>query len=639
MPISFKDGAIVREMKFHEEALYDVSNNLLTAQFDGRFNLSKYAVVNKWDFIDCWYTMISLNGENLDYYCNKKVTMVGKIQTTEIDLPQSQIVVRQFVDNNVNAVFQEYEIIAKTDTTLDVTFNMGINMTSYLKNFFSARFSVRNLMRLIFGTLCTHLKGHKKQEKGDKVNVFRNELIERFYFDVAMSNNHSEGLESTSLYCNQYRMMQSVNAGENGKLRMVVSMGTRGDFSEENVEELFNKFDFYKEKAQEYADNLPVPTSCDTEFLKAYYKNLYNCSLSMYKEVGDFKGFLAGIVYQSPARTYFRDGYWTILSVISNRPDLVKNEILTLAKGIDKDGKCPSAVKYNFKNWWGNHYDSPSFFAIMLYDYVRITGDESILTLPWRGKTILDAAIKVVEKLAEYTDDTGLLYKGGEYNRRDWCDNVFRKGYCTYDEVLFARALQALSVMTRTRDVVLSESYNARYEKVKKAINKLLWNPKLGYYVNYVNEDAVEDNLSIDTVVAVLFGIADKEKSISMLKKMEAILESKNNLEQKAGDFGTLCVYPFYANNADVVLKSSYPYYYHNGGDWPYLSSAYAYAKLMHGMDYAYPLTRWWEYNLERGNNTPVEFFAPPHKDGSLLQAWSSMGAFVLSYPDGKFFD
>ena len=166
MPISFKDGAIVREMKFHEDALYDVSNNLLTAQFDGRFNLSKYAVVNKWDFIDCWYTMISLNGENLDYYCNKKVTMVGKIQTTEIDLPQSQIVVRQFVDNNVNAVFQEYEIIAKTDTTLDVTFNMGINMTSYLKNFFSARFSVRNLMRLIFGTLCTHLKGHKKQEKG-----------------------------------------------------------------------------------------------------------------------------------------------------------------------------------------------------------------------------------------------------------------------------------------------------------------------------------------------------------------------------------------------------------------------------------------------------------------------------------------
>ena len=638
MSISFNNGAIVREMKFHEDALYDVSNNLLTAQFDGRFNVSKYAVVNKWDFIDCWYTMISLNGKNLDYYCDKKVTMVGKIQTTEIDLEQAKIVVNQFVDNNVNAVFQEYEIIAKRDVTLDVAFNMGINMTSYLKNFFSARFSLRNLLRLIFGTLITQIKGHKKQEKTDKANVFRNELIERFYFDVAMSDCRSQGLESTSLYCNQYAMSKFVKEGTCDKLRMVVSMGTRGDFSEANVAELLEKFDFYKETAQEYVDNLPLPKSCNTEFLKAYYKNLYNCSLSLYKEVGDFKGFLAGIVYQSPARTYFRDGYWTMLSVINNRPDLVKNEILTLAKGIDKDGKCPSAVKYNFKNWWGNHYDSPSFFAIMLYDYVRVTGDKTILDLPWRGETILDAAIKVVEKLAEYTDETGLLYKGGEYNRRDWCDNVFRKGYCTYDEVLFARALEALSAMVKERDIELSIEFRARYEKVKKAINDLLWNPKLGYYVNYANKERVEDNLSIDTVVAVLFGIADEEKATSMLRKMEALLESKNNSEQKAGDFGTLCVYPFYSVNTDAVLKSSYPYYYHNGGDWPYLSAAYAYAKLMYGMDYEYPLTRWWEYNLKKGNNTPVEFFAPPHKDGSLLQAWSSMGAFVLAYSDGKFF-
>ena len=180
--------------------------------------------------------------------------------------------------------------------------------------------------------------------------------------------------------------------------------------------------------------------------------------------------------------------------------------------------------------------------------------------------------------------------------------------------------------------------YYAKYVKVKKAINDLLWDEEKGYYVNYKSKEFTEDNLSIDTVVAVLFGIADEARSKSILKNMEKMLESKNNKEQKAGDFGTLSVYPFYKNTKDIVQKSSLPYYYHNGGDWPYLSCVYAYAKLMYGMDYKYPLTRWFEYNLDQGNYTPVEFFSPVHPQGSLLQAWSSTGAFVLSYNDGNFF-
>ncbi|MBO5776338.1 MAG: hypothetical protein J6R35_03095, partial [Clostridia bacterium] len=197
----------------------------------------------------------------------------------------------------------------------------------------------------------------------------------------------------------------------------------------------------------------------------------------------------------------------------------------------------------------------------------------------------------------------------------------------------------ALSELYKGIDNKKSSDYNTRWLKVKQAINDILWEPKLGYYVNYKDENFTEDNLSIDTVIAALFGVASDEQARSMLAKMEALLESKNNTEQKGGDFGVLSVYPFYKDNKSVVLKSSWPFYYHNGGDWPYWSCAYAYAKLKYGMDYYYPLTRWFEYNLEKGNYTPVEFYAPMHKEGSLLQAWSNVGAFVLSYPDGKFFD
>ena len=638
MSVTFSDGAIVKEDLFYNRTYYDISNNLLTAQFDGLGGLSKYSVINKWNYLEYFFNQMSFNGKVFDFHTPKKVTMVGRRMIIETETEDAYLKITQFAGDKVNAIFEEFEVTAKEDVTFENVINLELDYSSYIRNLFKDRRSFKNFARLATGFVATAIKGHKHNaDEGDFITI-RSRTIEDFCFDFAVSK-PARPLEANRFCTNQLVAELSLKKGETGRVKIVISGGTLKDISYADVKDCYLKFDYYKHEATEYIANLACPDSCNTEFLKAYYKSLYNCSLSMYKEMGKFKGFLAGIVYQSPARTYYRDGYWTILSILPKRPDLVRNEIITLATGINKDGDCPSAVKYNFTNWWGNHYDSPSFFAIMLYDYVRTTGDHSILSEKWRGKTILDAAVKVVEKLAREEDGTGLLYKGGEYNRRDWCDNVFRQGYCTYDEVLYARALYSLAELYKGVDDSKSSSYNARWLKVKDAINKILWEPKLGYYVNYKDENFTEDNLSIDTVIATLFGIASDEQAVSMLTKMQELLESRNNREQKAGDFGVLSVYPFYKDNKSVVLKSSWPFYYHNGGDWPYWSAVYAYAKLKYGMEYEYPLTRWFEYNLQKGNYTPVEFYAPLHKDGSLLQAWSSVGAFVLSYPDGKFFD
>ena len=48
------------------------------------------------------------------------------------------------------------------------------------------------------------------------------------------------------------------------------------------------------------------------------------------------------------------------------------------------------------------------------------------------------------------------------------------------------------------------------------------------------------------------------------------------------------------------------------------------------GIMVGYALESWFDYNVARGNYTPVEFFSPPQKDGSLLQAWSGVAAFVM---------
>ncbi|MDR2091203.1 MAG: hypothetical protein LBP62_06080 [Clostridiales bacterium] len=515
------------------------------------------------------------------------------------------------------------------------------------------------------------------------------------------------------------------------------------------------------QNSEKDVENYDEKNSENYELKKALYASCLNCALSNYKEKGKFKALLAGIVYQFPARTYFRDGYWTALPLAAVRPDIVRNQILTLARGIGKKGECPSAVKSTFKNYWGNHYDSPSFFVMLVRDYIANAGDIGILFEKIRGKTILEYAESVIRRLEAETDETGLLVKSGKYNRRDWCDNVFRTGYATYDEALYARALFCMSdifsalcrdikrlgelkktngnaadgvyergaisgierlktsesvpdggivcgekdigelkkangnaangvyergaisgierlktngsmpdgasgrgtisgidglkenknaeYLNRLRVFSLSKNeeedfgqksaeYQNKYEIVKKAINDILFDEKKGYFVNYKDGETVEDNLSIDTVLIALFGLSTRERILSMLKNMEKILETKNNSEQVLGDFGVLSVYPFYKAEA-VVQKSSLPYYYHNGGDWPYLSAAYAYAKLIFGMDYDYPLTRWFDYNAKKGNFTPVEFFSPARKRGSLMQGWSAMGAFLFNHKDGKFFE
>jgi len=639
MTTTYQRGAIVHEDRLIAQTLYDISNNLLTAQFDGRGNITKYSVVNKWEFIASFSSILQVGDRIIDYSIPKTVEMIGRRQIVSFCFNGADIKIITFADSHANAIFQQYEITPKKESVrFKNVFNIELDGASYLKALFIDRFSLRTLGKALFGTVGKLLGKSVRSESTASKFVSRCDPLGECYIDVAMTPAGKQ-LERNRLYANQHSCEIVAPAGKTSIMRLVHSMGTRGDYSECDVSTCFDNFDQHREECEKYISAFPSPAACTNEFLKSFYNNCYNCALSMYKEKGAFKGFMAGLVYQSPARTYFRDGYWTMLSVLPHKPELVKNEILTLARGIDKDGKCPSAVRYNFRNWWGNHYDSPSFFVMMLYDYVRVTGDKGILSLPWRKKTVLDAAIMVIEKLSECADDTGLLYKGGPYNRRDWCDNVFREGYVTYDEALYARALYALSVLASDRDKAVSALYKERADKVKNAINTILWDPEKGYYVNYKNESLIEDNLSVDTVVTVLFGIAEGERAKSVLLNMERMLESKNNTEQQAGDFGVLSVYPFYKYPEAVVAKSSYPYFYHNGGDWPYWSAVYAYAKKMYGMDYLYPMTRWFEYNIGKKNFTPVEFFSPFHKDGSLLQGWSGAGAFALETKPGFFGD
>ena len=635
MKNEYKDGGITAYGKLWEEALYDAGNNAITAQFDGRGAISRYAVMNKYEVFSKFYTVLTVDGVPLDYIRDKKADMVGRRQITTVYTNKADIYITQFLDNAHNCIYVQFSVDAKEDTDFEAVMNFGINYQSYVDQLPGARLTAGNLLRIAGG----FLSGKKQtQERDGEALILRGKVMGDFYIDAALSKGGKMG-EADRGFFNQFSVGGKVRCGEVGVFRYVISAGTRGDYTFCDVKERLRHFDEAMKEAAEYIDSLIPPAHVTDLMEQTYYKSLLNCSLSNYKELGKFKGFLAGIVYQFPARTYYRDGYWTVLSVLPVKPELVRNEIITLAHGINKKGECGTAVRYNFKCHWGNHYDSPSFFVIMTYDYVVHTGDKSVLSERVNGATVYELICAVLDRFKKEVDDTGLLVKGGKYNRRDWCDNVFRGGYVTYDEALYCRALQAASEISGALgNKDRREAFYRDYSSVKDAINKLLWNEEKGWYNNYVDGDFTEDNLSIDTVITALFGIADDARARRMLENMEKWLETRNNKEQGMGDWGTMSVYPYYKRAWDIVQKSSLPAYYHNGGDWPYWSNIYAYAKLAYGMDYKYPLLRWFEYNVGKGNYTPVEFYSPIHPDGSLLQAWSSTGAFVMSYPEGDFF-
>ena len=424
MKNEYKGGGITAYGKLWEEALYDAGNNAITAQFDGRGAISRYAVMNKYEVFSKFYTLLTVDGVPLDYIRDKKADMVGRRQITTVYTNKADIYITQFLDNAHNCIYVQFSVDAKEDTDFEAVMNFGINYQSYVDQLPGARLTAGNLLRIAGG----FLSGKKQtQERDGEALILRGKVMGDFYIDAALSKGGKMG-EADRGFFNQFSVGGKVRCGEVGVFRYVISAGTRGDYTFCDVKERLRHFDEAMKEAAEYIDSLIPPAHVTDLMEQTYYKSLLNCSLSNYKELGKFKGFLAGIVYQFPARTYYRDGYWTVLSVLPVKPELVRNEIITLAHGINKKGECGTAVRYNFKCHWGNHYDSPSFFVIMTYDYVVHTGDKSVLSERVNGATVYELICAVLDRFKKEVDDTGLLVKGGKYNRRDWCDNVFRGG-------------------------------------------------------------------------------------------------------------------------------------------------------------------------------------------------------------------
>jgi hypothetical protein len=366
---------------------------------------------------------------------------------------------------------------------------------------------------------------------------------------------------------------------------------------------------------------------------------------------GGFAGLAAGQAYSAPARTYYRDGYWTVQALLALAPEVVKEEIRLLAAGVQPDGEAPSGVilsgaaqsqawadflRYpnRFPNryredhrrpgdWWSDHFDSPLFFILAIGDYVRATGDTAEARRHW------PAVRAIVARYLGFAAGGALPLK--PRNDRDWADNVYREGLVAYDLGLFVGALDVVATLGRALDAALSERARAAAAAARTAIDKLLWVEARQGYADYRTPGGfVEDHLTLDSLTLARFDAVSSDKARRLLLAIEASLESRNNPAQPYGDWGVLCAFPPFKRPADLRAKSAFAYRYHNGSDWPYWDGVFAEERLRCRLGGArYPLTRWWEACLANGWAGAIEYFSPPFGRGSLLQAWSAMPAAV----------
>ncbi|MES2725254.1 MAG: glycogen debranching protein [Pseudomonadota bacterium] len=363
-------------------------------------------------------------------------------------------------------------------------------------------------------------------------------------------------------------------------------------------------------------------------------------------ERGRFDGLAAGLAYSAPARTYYRDGYWTLQLLLKAAPAVVHAQIDLLAAGVQPDGEAPSGVivsgpemahawealrttVFGFDwihkrraDWWSDHFDSPLFFILTLGDYVRATGDVEPVDRNW-------PFVRAIYERYVALSPGGVPLK--PRHDRDWADNVYRSGLVSYDIGLWVGALDAIVELGAVLDPELAARARATAVEARAAVAAQMKRPH-GGYPDYLDVPAgvAEDHLTLDSLTLLRHDAVPEADALEVLERVRLDLESRHNDRQGFGDWGMLCAYPPFSRRGDLRSKTVFPFRYHNGSDWPWLDGLYAGERLRRGLPgWRYPMVRWWEFCLSQGWMGAVEYFSPPWGRGSLLQGWSSLPAAV----------
>jgi hypothetical protein len=635
-----QDGALLIQQP-DGRTTYDTGNHSLFATFDGRGGGAR-VLLTEGHHLGGWRLRLEVDGAPFTFQQGRAIGRLWELSGEQAGV---NVEVSTFLEEGAPTVFQEWILCnpsaqsRRVGVELVLDFGPTVGLKRRLTSGLADR--IPRLPRL------GHLWGEGWAKSllpsfPRRVQVRADGQIEaQGRVPVFWAATHAPSSVKRRARSIQARYELDVPPGETVEVTWVLS--ARGP--EANREALSHRAEALAE-AKAYAHWLSSRLETGDPLLQSLFVAGLHLAVAMFKELpGDFAGLVAGREYAYPPRLYFRDSYWTAQVLLPFRPDLVRRHLLCLAWGIHHDGQCPSAVFAPHLlggqdgvlgpgqlDWLPDHYDAPAYLLLLLDDYLQATGDWAILMeeLPHQPSLWHATQAATHYLMGRDRDGDGLIEK--PYKANDWADNVRRSTWVTYDQALYAAALKAATRMAiQCKEDDAAALYRHKAEAARQALDVRLWDSIKGHHVNYRRPGFAEDHFSIDTLTTLYYDLVDEEKAKRMLTAARQ-LQTRYNRRQPYGDWGVMCVFPPYREPRDLFSISADPYRYHNGADWPYWDGVYADILMRRAdPDWRYVLTRWWEYGLEQGWLTPVEYYSPPYRVGGMMNGWSAMPAAVLA--------
>ena len=158
--------------------------------------------------------------------------------------------------------------------------------------------------------------------------------------------------------------------------------------------------------------------------------------------------------------------------------------------------------------------DGQALLVIAALAYTQDTGNVVFLEGHWEE---LKLAMKWLEHYRTGAPGDPLLHQGAF---ADWADSIARRGRVLYTNVVYWKALSEMAIAaTRLNLQQEAVQYFVKAENVLRAINKYFWRNDLGYFVT---SDVLTQLSSDGNLLAIAWGLANREQAESVLMVMEA---------------------------------------------------------------------------------------------------------------------
>ncbi len=258
---------------------------------------------------------------------------------------------------------------------------------------------------------------------------------------------------------------------------------------------------------------------------------------------------------------------------------IVENTLRFLGRYQAKRGQIPTYVDIERSYVYWYSIDSTLWWIIACTLYDCCDRDRILRAYDWCSKQVLDDSMLITS-----------------IRGTDWMDaSIGREGKVLYINVLWYAATKLLEKRGLLTDSVA--------EELRKRINVLFWptrdtidrvaewglagsyrfledfvDPNRKHYVHFVSYEYLDDRFaSLGNLLAILFGVADLDKSERILEFVE--------IERIDKPYPVKCLHPVvylpglvWVPEVDIFRRKSQkclPYHYHNGGIWPFIGGFY----------------------------------------------------------------